>query len=112
MNISPEISAHIVDLIFALITFFAGLGYRNVSKRLEAERIKNNAIAEGVQCLLLEEIVRSYNKYQDKGYCPIYAKESIKKTYKAYDALHGNDVASGLYHKLLDMPEEKKEEEE
>ena len=38
---------------------------------------------------------------------PIYAKESIKKCYKAYHDLGGNDVASELYQKMLKMKEEK-----
>ena len=67
---------------------------------------KNKAIAEGVQSLLRDSIVLNYNRYLDRGYCPIYAKESIKKIYHAYRDLQGNDVATDLYHKLLDMPTE------
>ena len=91
---------------------FAGLmgalawGYRNVSNQMKAYQKKSEAIAEGVQSLLRENIVGNYNKYSEKGYCPIYAKESIKKVYHAYHDLGGNDVASGLYEKLLKMPEE------
>ena len=39
------------------------------------------------------------------------AKESIKKVYHAYHDLGGNDVATDLYKKLLDLPTEKKEKE-
>ena len=60
-----------------------------------------------LQALLREAIVSSYNKYSDKGFMPIYAKESLKKAYKAYAALGGNDVASELYNKMLKMEEEK-----
>ena len=55
--------------------------------------------------------VANYNKYQDKDYCPIYAKESIKRVYEAYHNLGGNDVATKLYHTMLDMPEEPKDEQ-
>lgn len=96
-----------MEWLFALITAAAGLGYRNVSDQLKAERKKNQAIADGVQSLLRESIVENYNKYTDREYCPIYAKESIKKVYTAYHNLGGNDVATELYHKLLAMPEEK-----
>lgn len=77
---------------------------------MKKEQQKNNAIADGVQSLLRESIVQNYNKYQDKEYCPIYAKESIKRAYKAYHNLGGNDVATKLYNTLLAMPEEKGEE--
>lgn len=54
------------------------LGHRNISRRLKAEQKKNAAIAEGVQSLLRESIVRNYNKYTEREYCPIYAKETIR----------------------------------
>lgn len=67
---------------------------------------KSKALADGVQSLLRQSIVADYNKYSDRGYCPIYAKESIKRAYKAYHTLDGNDVATELYKKILAMPEE------
>ena len=54
----------------------------------------------------------SYNKYLDRKYCPIYAKESLKKAYTAYSALGGNDVATSLYKKILEMPEEGENKDE
>ena len=78
---------------------------------MKEEQKKNNAIAEGVQSLLRESIVDNYNKYTDRNFCPIYAKESIKKVYSAYHNLGGNDVATELYHKILAMSEERKEHE-
>ena len=112
MGIMEFMQAHWVEWLFTIITGVIGLGYRNVSAKLKIEQVKNQAIADGVQSLLRENIVSNYNKYTDKGYCPIYAKESIKKMYKAYHKLDGNDVATELYHKLLAMPEEPKERED
>ena len=86
--------------------------YRDVKKRLKDEQQKSTATAEGVKSLLRESIVQNYNKYQDRECCPIYAKESVKKVYESYHNLGGNDVATKLYKKLLDMPEEPKEREE
>ena len=106
MQIANYISAHWLEWLFAALLAFLGWGYRNVSARLKAEQIKNAAIADGVQSLLRDNIVNNYNKYTEKGFCPIYAKESIRKTYAAYHALGGNDVATGLYHKILNMSEE------
>ena len=109
MEIWQFIQSHWLEWLFAIITALLGAGYKNISTRLKAEQKKNNAIAEGVQSLLRESIVNNYNKYTDKEYCPIYAKESIKKVYSAYHNLGGNDVATELYNKILAMPEEKKE---
>lgn len=100
------IQSNWMEWLFAILAGLAGLGYKNLSTRLKAEQKKNAAIAEGVQSLLRESIVNNYNKYTDREYCPIYAKESLKHAYAAYHELDGNDVATKLYHTLLDMPEE------
>lgn len=104
------IQLHWLEWLFAAICAFLAWGYRTVSAQLKEEKAKNEAISQGVQALLRESIVSAYNKYSDKGFCPIYAKESIKKAYKAYSALGGNDVASELYRKILAMREESHEE--
>lgn len=111
MEIINYIQSHWIEWLFAIIIALLTAGYKNVSGRLKEEQKKNNAIAEGVQSLLRESIVDNYNKYTDKNFCPIYAKESIKKVYSAYHNLGGNDVATELYHKILAMPEERKENE-
>jgi len=108
-NVVEYILAHWVEWIFAAIAGLATLGYRSVLKKLQEEKHRNEAIAEGVQSLLRESIVSNYNKYQDKGFCPIYAKESVKKVYCAYHNLGGNDIATNLYRKLLEMSEDKDE---
>lgn len=100
-----------MEWLFGLFSFVITMLYRNVIKHLKEEQRKNNAIAEGVQSLLRENIVHNYNKYQDREYCPIYAKESIKRAYEAYHNLEGNDVATKLYNTLLDMPEEPEKEQ-
>lgn len=100
------IQSHVWEWTFAVITGALAWCLRNVSARLKKEQERNAAVAEGIQALLRESIVDSYNKAQDRGYCPIYAKESVKKVYSAYHKLGGNDVATELYNKILKMDEE------
>lgn len=108
--IQEYIQSNWLELIFGFISILLTGMYGNVSKHLKKERKKNDAIAEGVKSLLRENIVHNYNKYQDRGYCPIYAKESIKRVYEAYHNLGGNDVATKLYNTLLETPEELEKE--
>ena len=68
-----------------------------------------DAIGEGVQCLLRAEIIRNHDKYIEKDYCPIYAKEALKRAYHAYHDLQGNDVATRLYNEVMELPTEAKE---
>ena len=112
MEILSYIGAHWVEWLFAICLAVLTGAWKAVSVRLKAEHDKNEAVAEGVQALLRESIVNNYNRYTDKGFCPIYAKESLKKVYHAYHDLGGNDVATSLYKKTLDMPEEPAKETE
>lgn len=100
------VSSHWVEWLFTAAVAFLGWEYKRIYARLQIEQKKNEAIAEGVQALLRESLVDNYNKYSEKGFCPIYAKESIKRAYSAYHELEGNDVATELYKKMLSMPEE------
>ena len=109
MEILSYLQSHWLEWLFAVLTAAAGIGYRNVSAKLKLEHERSIAIANGVQSLLRENIVENYNKYSERGYCPIYAKESIKKVYTAYHNLGGNDVATELYRKLLALSEEKED---
>lgn len=101
------ISAHWVQWVFAGLLALLGWGNRKLTARLKEEQMRNEAIADGVQSLLRESIVNSYNRYTDKGFMPIYAKESLKYVYRSYHNLGGNDVATELYQKMLWMQEEK-----
>ena len=73
---------------------------------------RQKAIKNGLQCLLRAEIIRTHDKYTDRHYCPIYAKEATTKAYKAYHDLGGNDVATKLYNDIMALPSDEPESEE
>lgn len=106
------IAANWIKWLFAGITALLGYLYRRIELTMKAEQKKNEAIAAGVQALLRESIVSAYNRYSEMGYCPIYAKESLRRMYTAYHGLEGNDVATKLYNTLLAMPEEPEKEKD
>lgn len=101
-----------VEWLFVAISAFLGYCYRQLNKRQKEEGKKSQALQDGMQALLRDRIIQSYNHYHDKGYCPIYGKENVKRMYDAYHTLGGNDVATALKDKLLDMSEEPEEREE
>lgn len=115
MDIFLKILPYAVNLLSGVLLACATYTINKARKTHEDERQKaeekEKALADGVQALLRESVVSNYNLYSDKGYCPIYAKESVKKVYKSYEALGGNDVAHDLYDKILKMPTEAKEDE-
>lgn len=101
-------STIIVAMINAVVTVGNVLITSAITrKKKETEREKG--LADGVQCLLRSEIIHAHDKYSQKRYCPIYAKESLTRAYQAYHALGGNDVATDLYRQLMELPESKDE---
>ena len=96
-----------LDLIVKwAVPFVCGSVVSGCIAYIAAIRKKNKALEDGVQCLLRAEIIRNHDKYIDKSFCPIYAKEALKRAYKAYHALGGNDVATELFHDTLKLPTE------
>lgn len=65
-----------------------------------------------MQSLLRNLITQAYTHYQEKGHCPIYGKENVKRIYDEYHVLEGNDMAARLKDTLMQMPEEPAQEEE
>lgn len=93
-----------IGLASAVSVSVIGLASNRRGKRTKGEQ----AISDGLQCLLRAEIIRSYEKYSEIGYCPLYSKQALTTAYKAYHALGGNDVATDLYDKIMNMPERDK----
>lgn len=65
---------------------------------------KNKAMREGLRSLLRSEIIRAYEKYTERGYCPIYAREPLTKVYEAYHAMGGNGTGTKFYNDTMDLP--------
>lgn len=99
-----------VSWLFLCISTVIGIGYRQIATRQKKEQEKSEAIGNGIQALLRNEIIDKHNQYMDKGYCPIYAKENIKRMYDPYHVLGGNDIATDLVKEAMELPTEKKDE--
>lgn len=66
------------------------------------------ALVDAVRCLLRAEIIRQNEKWVEKGFCPVYAKQALSKAYTAYHSLKGNDVGTALYNETMALPEQKR----
>ena len=95
------LQAHWTEWLFTAALAVLSWAFRGVRAQLREEHDRNEAIAAGVQSLLRESIVSGYNRYSDKGFCPIYAKESIKRVYASYHDLGGNDVSGTAAHGFI-----------
>ncbi len=64
-------------------------------------------VSLGVQALLRSQMISDYNRYKEKGYAPIYARESFENCWKQYHNLGANGVMDDLHQKFLQLPTEK-----
>lgn len=87
---------------FAGTLFIACLSY--VVKRLYNKVQRIELVENGVQALLRDRIIQSYNHYTDKGHCPIYALDNITKMYDEYHALGGNGTVTKLVEEIKELP--------
>ncbi|MDO4301268.1 MAG: hypothetical protein Q4D26_07760 [Clostridia bacterium] len=95
-----------IDLGFGVFTAFLAFCYKNLKIELLKRVKEQEAVKEGVVALLRQALYDNYNKWSERGYCPIYAMEVSKKIYEQYHSLGGNDVGTELYERLKELPTE------
>lgn len=65
-----------------------------------------SGVRKGVQALLRARMIDDYNKWNEKGYAPIYARHNFENCWKNYHALGANGVMDDLHDKFLELPTE------
>lgn len=98
-----SIVSWIITGVLGVIGGFLLAKYKKVKRELFAMK-------DGVVGLLRTMIIQQHDKYTERGYAPIYAKEALTKGYIAYRDLGGNDVGTKLYKDVMALPEEKPDE--
>lgn len=101
----------IVALISGAVTLL-NVAYTQMMASKKKSSEKEEAIANGLQCLLRTEIIRSHEKYMDRGFCPVYAREALTRIYESYHALGGNGTMTELYKQVMALPTDKEEHHE
>ena len=92
-------------ILTAFISTTVGVVVTAVSRILSRANSGTKALENGTQCLLRAEIIRQNEKWVARGYCPVYAKDAVRREYEAYHALGGNGVITDLYNDILALPE-------
>ena len=60
----------------------------------------------GVQALLRARLYDDYNKWDERGYAPLYARENFENCYNQYHSLGKNGVMDDIHKKFLELPTE------
>lgn len=75
--------------------------------KLSGEKEYRKAVTDmkdGMLSLLRAELIRSGEKYIERGYAPIYAVDAYDKAYIAYHGLGGNGTMTQLHDKVMKLP--------
>lgn len=95
------IPALIVAVISALFTYLC--------KQTKKNRDDTKAVKQGVQALLRAQMIEDYNKWSEKGYAPIYARQNFENCWKHYHSLGANGVMDDIHLKFLTLPTDPEE---
>lgn len=60
----------------------------------------------GIQALLRAQLVSEYNKWEERGWAPIYARENFENCWKQYHNMGKNGVMDDLHARFLALPTE------
>lgn len=91
---------------FGIPTAVFGATFTYFATKLKKYKKEQDAIRNGIQALLRAEMISSYNKYNDLGYAPIYAKENFENVYINYHSLGLNGVMDGIRKSFMELPTE------
>lgn len=80
------------------------LGYVYAVIRKTIAEIK--ALKAGMQALLRAQMIDDYNKWGEKEYAPIYARENFENCWNQYHDLGANGVMDDIHVKFLELPTE------
>ena len=62
------------------------------------------ALKRGVQALLRTQMINDYNKWSERMYAPLYARQNFENMWVQYDALGDDGVMEDLHTKFLNLP--------
>ena len=103
-------SYQIVSLLFG--SGILASCFKYFYSRLKENDRKTESVQLGVQALLRSKMIDEYNKWSERGYAPIYARENFQNMYNQYHNLGMNGVMDDLLEKFKELPTQKHKEGE
>lgn len=93
-----------LQVFFGFILTIVAAIYHRQHTEIKKKIKEYEAVQCGVQALLRDRIIQSYNHYMGKGYLPIFAHENIHNLFIQYQNLGGNSTICNLMYELDRLP--------
>lgn len=91
--------------LFSIPALLAAV-FRYIFSQMKETKAGLTAIKMGLQALLRAQLIADYNKWSEKGYAPIYARQNFENCWTQYHALGANGVMDDIHAKFLELPTE------
>lgn len=75
-----------------------------IYKKLKKNDEETKAVKYGLQALLRSQMINDYNRWSEKEYAPIYARENFENCWKQYHGLGANGVMDDIHDKFMNLP--------
>ena len=98
-------TAYQILCLVGIPTMIMGM-FKYLHSMIKKNARDNAAVKKGIQALLRSELISDYNKWSEKGYAPIYARQNFENCWKQYHELGENGVMDDLHEKFLELPTE------
>ena len=99
-----------LQVVFGTILTILSFGVKKLSSMLKNEIAEQNSIKRGIQAILRDRLIESYNIYTGTGFCAIHNRDNISNMYEQYNTLGKDGVIDRLIDELNDLPVKKIEE--
>jgi len=98
------IAKYWLECLFGLIVTGLTAGVTRINKKLKEEKVRNQAIENGVRDILRMQILDTYERCKVAGTISVSRKDAIDSAYLSYHALGGNGTITQVHNELMGMP--------
>lgn len=94
------VTTYWLEVAFGGVLTVLGCGVKKLTKKVEEQE----SIRLGMQAILRDRLIQSYNYHMDKGCCAIHDRDNIINMYNQYHTLGANGVIDDLMKELFELP--------
>ena len=93
-----------IEEVCGLIVIGFGIVLKNINKQMKSEKVRNQAIENGVRDMLRLTILDNYERCKQEGKISVARKDAIDSAYNSYHALGGNGTITRVHEEIMEMP--------
>lgn len=93
-----------VEVLLTAVSSFVAFTYKKIRERFSEQDKKREAIENGVQALLRNELIKNFREYKQRGEITLLDKENMDNMFKEYFNLGGNGMMHDVKREFDEIP--------